>query len=67
MEIINFFISHAETILNGAAQLVAGASILANLTRTDKDNRYLSKAGALINFLALNFKVKPVSSENLNQ
>lgn len=48
-----------ETLINviqGAALIVAGASLLANLTPTDTDNKFLEKISKFINALALNFK-----------
>lgn len=43
-------------ILNAVALIVAGASILANFTKTDADNAVLAKVSKLVNVLALNFK-----------
>ena len=44
------------TIIQAAALIIAAASLLANLTPTDADNKFLAKASKLIDFLALNWK-----------
>lgn len=51
---MTFYIDHIETIYVIITSLVTAASAVANLTKTDKDNKavgYISKA---INFIALN-------------
>ncbi len=39
-----------------AAQVIAAASVIANITPTQTDNVVLRVAGLLVNLLAMNFK-----------
>lgn len=43
------------SILTALASIIAGASILANFTKTDADNKALGVISNLIHFLAGNF------------
>jgi len=44
------------TIIQAAAMIVAAASLLANLTPGETDNKVIEKISKFINALALNFK-----------
>lgn len=47
--------AHKAEIIQGLTGLVTFASVIANFTRTDKDNRAVTKAGNVIHFLAGNW------------
>ena len=55
MIILNFIQSHGGEILQALAEIIAGASILANFTKTDTDNKAVSALGKAVHFLAANF------------
>jgi cellobiose-specific phosphotransferase system component IIC len=52
-----FFQLHGQEILQAVTGVISGASVLANFTRTDKDNKALGAIGKAINFFAANFFV----------
>lgn len=56
MEIYNWFLENVEEIFSVATAIVAAASLIAALTPTPKDDSFLAKAKAVINFLAINVK-----------
>ena len=45
-----------QDYLTAAAVVIAGASALANLTRTESDNRLVAFFAQVVNFLALNLR-----------
>lgn len=66
-DIFTFLLLHGADIMNALTGIVAGASVLANFTRTDKDNRALTKVGRVLNFLAINLeKVTPKEPTKFN-
>ncbi|MDD9901036.1 MAG: hypothetical protein OXT65_08675 [Alphaproteobacteria bacterium] len=52
---ILFLQQHGAEILQGLSMIVAGASVLANFTKTDKDDKALGFASKTVNALAANF------------
>ena len=44
------------TIIQAASLIVAAASLIANLTPNETDNKWLERISKFINALALNFK-----------
>lgn len=56
LELFAFLKDHGAEILQAVTSIVAGASVLANLTKTDKDNKAVGVVGKLLNLLALNLK-----------
>lgn len=55
---------HGGDILQAVTSIVTGASVLANFTPTDKDNKALGWVGKMINMLAANFfTLKPDTSK----
>ena len=53
---LDWIIQNWDTFLLGLTGVVTGASVLAKLTPTKVDDRYLAKLLKLIDFLALNTK-----------
>lgn len=47
--------THLFAYLGEAAKVVATASVIANFTKTDTDNRIVAFIGKLIDFLAINW------------
>jgi len=47
-----------ETIVTIITSVIAAASILANLTPTDKDNKAIAAITKIVNLLALNLRGK---------
>ena len=56
MELVQLVINNAGDIIAGLTAIVTGASILANLTKTESDNKAIAAVSKLINLLALNLK-----------
>jgi hypothetical protein len=54
-------------ILTALTQIIAGASVIANITPTKKDNKILGSISVIVNTLAMNWAVKPVSKSKLNE
>jgi hypothetical protein len=50
-----FFQLHGSEIVQALSAIISGASVLANFTKTDKDNRAVGLISRAINFLAANF------------
>jgi hypothetical protein len=53
---------HGPEILQALTGIVSGASVLANFTRTDKDNKAIGILSNAVHFLAANFfslKIQP--------
>jgi hypothetical protein len=46
---------HGADILQALTSIVSGASVLANFTRTDRDNRAVGLLSKAVHFLAANF------------
>lgn len=53
--LIDFLMANGLVILTAVTSIIAGASVLANYTATDKDNKALAAIAKVVNFLALNF------------
>lgn len=51
-----FINANGVVLLAAIGSIVTGASILANFTRTEVDNRVINAIAKVINVLALNFK-----------
>lgn len=60
--VVQFITLNWEMILAVLTGLVTVASLIANMTPTETDNKIVAKLAAAINFLALNFK-KPKTPE----
>ena len=54
--LIAFISAHAQDIVTAFTYLVAAASLLANLTTNQTDNKIVAVLSKVVNFLALNFK-----------
>lgn len=60
--LIIFLQLHGPEILQALTGIVSGASVLANFTRTDKDNKAIGILSNAVHFLAANFfslKIQP--------
>ena len=55
---IDFIQTNQEALVQIVLATVALASLIANLTPTESDNKIVAKLSAVVNFLALNFKKK---------
>jgi len=53
---MDFLIGHAADIFGILTATVTLASLIANLTKTDADNKLVATLSKAVNFLALNFK-----------
>lgn len=53
---MEWVINNTGELIAALTAIVAGASILANFTKTDKDNKALGFLSKLLNLLALNVK-----------
>lgn len=49
---------NAPQYLEIASLVIAAASVVANLTKTDSDNKWIARISKIINLFALNFRVK---------
>jgi len=54
MKLILWFSSHSDQIIGALTAIISGASALAALTPTPKDDTFLGKAYKIIDWLALN-------------
>jgi hypothetical protein len=64
---LNFLSAHGADILHALTELIAGASIVANLTHTKKDDAVLGKIDSIVSLLAANFfKFFPQQPSKLN-
>jgi hypothetical protein len=57
---------HGPDILHAISSIIAGASVLANFTPTDKDNKAVGLLGNAVHFLAANFFALKVEPPRLN-
>lgn len=55
---IKFVTENAETLIAIVTGIVTVASLVANLTPSDKDNTWVSKISKWVDYLALNLKKK---------
>jgi hypothetical protein len=55
---IKFITDNAEALIAIVTGIVTVASLVANLTPSDKDNSWVAKVAKVVNYLALNFKKK---------
>ena len=53
---IEFLTENWEGIIAAITAVVTAASAIANLTKTESDNKVIAKIGKFVNLLALNFK-----------
>lgn len=53
---MEFIIQNWEGIFVAITSIVTAASAIANLTKTDADNKIIAAIGKVVNALALNFK-----------
>ncbi len=51
-----FILTHSNEILGILTAIVTAASGIANLTKTDADNKAVGFVSKTVNFLALNFR-----------
>lgn len=59
---------HGGEIYTFLTSVIAAASVIANLTRTDKDNKVVGKLDSLVHILALNFfAIKNPDDSKLNK
>jgi hypothetical protein len=54
IQVITWISTHADQIINALTAIVTGASALAALTPTPKDDSFIGKIYKVIDFLALN-------------
>lgn len=57
-DLIKYVIDNGETLIAILTGVVTVASLVANLTPSDKDNGWVAKVAKWVNYLALNFKKK---------
>ncbi len=57
-DFIKFVTENSESLIAIVTGVVTVASLVANLTPSDKDNGWVAKAAKWVNYLALNFKKK---------
>jgi len=55
---IKFVTENSETLVAIVTGIVTVASLVANLTPSEKDNGWVAKVAKWVNYLALNFKKK---------
>jgi len=55
-EIYNWILDNVEGIFSILTSIIATASVIAALTPSTKDDSFLAKARAVVNFLAINVK-----------
>lgn len=53
---MEWLFTNANDIIAVLTSLVTSASLIANFTKTDSDNKAVAKVGKIVNFVALNFK-----------
>ncbi len=58
---------HGAEIMQALTSVIAGASVLANFTRTDKDDKAIGFASKAVNFLAANFFTLKVTKATYNK
>ena len=54
IQIITWIVSHSDQIIGALTSIVTGASALAALTPTPKDDTFIGKLYKIVDFLALN-------------
>lgn len=67
MSLILFLQMHKDEILQAMTGIVSGASVLANFTRTDKDNKAIGVLSKVTHFLAGNFFTLNIKPPRINQ
>lgn len=67
MDKIALIVNHGEDIILALTSLVTFFSVVANKTKTDKDNKALGVFSKVVNFLALNFDKLPKKPTKFNQ
>ncbi len=55
---IKFVTENSESLIAIVTGIVTVASLIANLTPSEKDNGWVAKISKWVNYLALNFKKK---------
>ncbi len=55
---IKFVTENSESLIAIVTGIVTVASLIANLTPSEKDNGWVAKVSKCVNYLALNFKKK---------
>ena len=55
---IKFVTENSESLIAIVTGIVTVASLIANLTPSEKDNGWVAKVSKWVNYLALNFKKK---------
>lgn len=58
---------HGAEIMQALTGIVSGASVLANFTKTDRDNKAVGALSTLVHFLAANFFTLNVQKPDVNQ
>ncbi len=53
MELLNGLLETVYTVGQGAALVIAGASVISKLTPTPKDDAFFAKAKKVVDYLAL--------------
>ena len=53
---MEYLIAHASELIAIVTAVVTAASLIANLTKTDADNKAIGVVSKFVNMLALNFK-----------
>jgi len=65
--LILFLQLHGADILQAITAIISGASVLANFTPTDKDNKALGAISNAIHFLAANFFALNITTPTYNK
>lgn len=58
LELFSAISENWATIFNFVTATIAVASLVANWTKTDADNKFIDTVSKLVNYLALNIKKK---------
>ena len=56
--------SHLADLIQIITSIIAAASVIANFTTTDVDNKIVAFLSKLVNMMALNIKVGPVKKND---
>jgi hypothetical protein len=58
-DVVTWVMANGVTLIAILGGIVTVASMIANLTPTETDNKIVAKVAGLVNLLALNFKKPP--------
>lgn len=67
LNFFSFLENHGADLLQAVTGIISGASVLANFTRTDKDDKAVGFLSRLVNVLAGNFFVLKTGAAKFNR